>query len=375
MRRATRIKLGLASVVLLVLARIAGVDEAYAHEKWFANAEEYPLRFDLMFRPLPLAFLGAVLAATAVGAWLWRHRGGRDFVPGPKFFGATPERLAALYSLVPFILGIHIAVPLLVNGVQGQLFSPNISLRPGFSNFLGLAQTFIALALFYGAFTRLAALALAALYLVGLFVVDLQSLLDNIFMLGFAGFFFLAGRGPISVDRLALPRLEPPAHLMRHAVPVLRTGLGLSFVVVAFTEKFANLPLAEAFLQEYPLNFTQALGIPLPNEVFILMAGSVELLIGLWLTFGIFPREIVLLALVPINLTLTIFNWTELIGHLPIYGAMSIILIYVFNKETEDIWVQGLRGGPLSIESNVSQRPPAQQPAAGKRQIATNERG
>jgi uncharacterized membrane protein YphA (DoxX/SURF4 family) len=374
MNRWFRLKAGIITFAVLVLARMAGAQTVYAHEKWFANAQDYPLRFDLLFRPLPLTFIALVALATAVGAWLWRQRGKRDFVPGPAFFGATSERLAALYSLVPLILGIHIAVPLLVNGVQGQLFSPNISLRPGFSNFLGLAQTFIALALFYGAFTRLAALGLAALWVVGLFVVDIQSILDNIFYLGFAGFFFLAGRGPISVDRLALPRLEPPAHLMRYAVPVLRTGLGLSFIVVAFTEKFANIPLAEAFLQQYPLNFTQALGIPLPNEIFILMAGSVELIIGLWLAFGIFPREIVLLALVPINLTLTIFNWTELIGHLPIYGAMSVILIYVFSKETEDIWVKGLREGPLSIQSNTSQPSLSMEPSLSQRPIAANER-
>ena len=373
MTKHLRIKAGGVSFLLFALAAIAGAQTAYAHEKWFTNAQDYPLRFDLMFRPVPLAFIGAVLIATAVGAWLWRLRGGRDFVPGPKFFGATPERLAALYSLVPLILGIHIAVPLLVNGVQGKLFSPDVTLQPGFSNFLGLGETFIALALFYGAFTRLAALALAALWVVGLLVVGPQSMLDNIFYLGFAGFFFLAGRGPISVDRLALPRLEPPAHLMRYAVPALRIGLGLSLTFVAFTEKFANLPLAEAFLQEYPLNFTQALGIPLPNEIFILMAGSVELLIGLWLAFGIFPREIVLLALVPINLTLTIFNWTELIGHLPIYGAMSVILIYVFNQETEAIWVKGLREGPLGIHTPATQSIGAQQPLAGTARIAREE--
>lgn len=372
MKQAVRIRVGVVSVV--VLATIFGTTPAYAHEKWFFNAQDYPLRFDLLFRPLPLAFILAVAVATAVAAWIWRLRGGRDFIPGPKFFGATPERLAALYSLVPLILGIHIAVPLLVNGVQGKLFSPDVVLRPGFSNFLGLAETFIALALFYGAFTRLAAVALAGLWLVGLFVVGPQSMLDNIFYLGFAGFFFLAGRGPISVDRLALPRLEPPAHLMRYAVPVLRIGLGLSLVFVAFTEKFANLPLAEAFLQEYPLNFTQALGIPIPNEIFILMAGSVELLIGLWLAFGIFPREIVLVALIPINLTLTIFNWTELIGHLPIYGAMSVFLIYVFDKDTEAIWVRGLREGPLGIASGPTSLPDAPQPVPAKPRIGSRER-
>ncbi len=110
--------------------------------------------------------------------------------------------------------------------------------------------------------------------------------------LGFAAFFFLAGRGPVSIDRLILPKLEPSAQLMSKAILALRTGLGLSLIFVAFTEKFANIPLASAFLERYPLNFTAALGIPMSNETFIFCAGSVELLVGLWILLGIFPREI-----------------------------------------------------------------------------------
>jgi uncharacterized membrane protein YphA (DoxX/SURF4 family) len=100
---------------------------------------------------------------------------------------------------------------------------------------------------------------------------------------------------------------------MQYAIPALRIGLGLSLVVVAFTEKFANIPLAIVVPAKYPLNFTQALGIPMSDELFVLCAGSVELLAGLLILFGIFPREIVLVAWVPINMTLAIFtglNWS-----------------------------------------------------------------
>jgi hypothetical protein len=118
---------------------------------------------------------------------------------------------------------------------------------------------------------------------------------------------------------------------------------------VAFTEKLANLPLAEGFLKEYPLNFTAALGIPMSNETFILCAGAVELLVGFWISFGIFPREIIVIAWVPINLTLTIFSWPELVGHLPIYGAMAVLLVWEGDDEDRRLWVRGLRDGPLGI--------------------------
>ncbi|CAN5197195.1 hypothetical protein BH18ACT10_BH18ACT10_04490 [soil metagenome] len=331
---------------------------ALAHEKWFRESSEFPLRWDLLFRPLPLAFVAAVLLAVLAVALLWRSRGGRGFLLGPEALGATEERRALFYGLVPLILGVHVAVPLLVNGLQGNLFSPDNELPGVWANFLGFAETGIALALFYGLFTRVAASALVLLWLTGLFVMGPQPMLDNAFFLGFAAFFFLVGRGPYALDRLLLPRLEPPAHLAGYALPTLRIGLGLSFVVVAFTEKLANIPLGLAFLEEYPLNFTGALGIPLSDEVFVLCAGAVELLVGMLILFGLFPRETVLVALVPINLTLTVFNWTELVGHLPIYGVLAVLLIWGRGDRNPELWTKGLREGPLAADESLKRSAP-----------------
>jgi uncharacterized membrane protein YphA (DoxX/SURF4 family) len=136
-------------------------------------------------------------------------------------------------------------------------------------------------------------------------------------------------------------------------VPALRAGLGLGFIAVAFSEKFANLPLAQAFLERYPLNFTGALGVPLSDEVFILCAGTVELMLGLFILSGVFVREIVLLALVPVNLTLTVFNWNELIGHLPIYGALALLLIWEPGRKNLRLWIEGLHNSPSTTLSSA----------------------
>jgi len=338
----------LGAVAFLLALGVPG--RAYAHEKWFTDASEFGLRWDLFFRPLPLALVGAVLLATVAGGLLWRARG-RSFVPGPEFFGATEDRRSLLYGLVPLILGIHVAVPLLVNGVQGRLFSPDNELPGVWANFLGLAETGIALALFYGGLTRVAAGALGLMWFGGIFLVGLEPMLENILYLGFAAFFLLAGRGPFSIDRLLFPRLEPRADLARYAVPAVRIGVGLSLVFVAFTEKFANIPLGLAFLEQYPLNFTDALGVPLPDEVFVLCAGAVELLVGLWIALGIFVREIVIVAWFPINLTLTLFAWEELIGHLPIYGVMAVLLVWGASRKDTSLWITGLRDRFLPVST------------------------
>src|ERR687890_795919 len=116
-----RLSLGAAALATL-LGASAG--PAYAHEKWFVGEPVGGLRWELLFRPLPLALVGAVLMVTLLGGLLWRARG-RGLLPGPEAFGATDGSRSLLYGLVPLILGIHVAVPLLVNGVQGTLFSPD----------------------------------------------------------------------------------------------------------------------------------------------------------------------------------------------------------------------------------------------------------
>lgn len=345
------VRRGLSFTILILISTVVAAGPAVAHEKWFQSTAGYPLRWDLFFQPLPLVLTSGVLVATLVALALWR-RWREGLLPGPETFGSSDDLRATFYGLVPLILGVHVAVPLLVSGVQGELFTPNNELPGVWANFLGFAETMIALSLFYGAFTRIAAGGLAGLWVFGFFLLGPQAMLDNALYLGFAAFFFLAGRGPYSVDRMLLPRLEPPERTARYAIPVLRIGLGLSFVVVAFTEKLANVPLGLAFLEDYPLNVAAGLGLPVSDEVFVLLAGTVELLIGLWLILGIFPREIVVLALGPTNLTLTVFSWTELIGHLPIYGILAVLLLWGSGRDM-NLWLRGLKG--RGVEASPSE--------------------
>ena len=56
--------------------------------------------------------------------------------------------------------------------------------------------------------------------------------------------------------------------MMRLAPSALRIGVGISLVMVAFTEKLANPQLAQSFLLQHPLNFTAALGMPMSDATF-----------------------------------------------------------------------------------------------------------
>lgn len=316
---------------------------AVAHEKWFIDSSRYPLASDSFVGSGALWWVLTTVAVFGALAVLWQMRGHRDLLPPPERFGATQAGRHVVYALLPLIIGIHVAVALIYDGTNRLLLSPNIHLQGAPAYLCGIVEIWVGLSFFYGGLTRLAAVGLALLWFGGLFIAGIQPMLENAVYLGIAAFFFLAGRGPIAIDRFMFPALEPSESLARHAVTALRVGLGASFVFVAFTEKLANLPLALAFLQRNPLNFTSYVGVPLSDHTFVLAAGCVELLVGLCLLFGVFSREIILVAWLPINLTLTYFNATELVGHLPIYGIMALLLIWIPGEENRKQWLAAMR--------------------------------
>jgi uncharacterized membrane protein YphA (DoxX/SURF4 family) len=320
---------------------------AEAHVKWFYEGGRPPLQWDALLNPVALAVMIGVVVIVGALFVLQRARGGRGLLPEMHWFGATNEHRAALFGLMPAILAVHLSVPLFVNSVQGDLFSPDHGLPGGWAYIIGLLQAGIALSLFYGGLTRVSAALLGWLWLMSFAFIGVEGALDNALVLGFAAFFFFAGRGPVSIDRLIFPRLEPSAKLMGYAMSALRIGVGVSLLSAAFTEKLANPELARMFLMQQPLNFTSSLGIPIPDEVFFRLAGGVELLVGLCLIFDVWTREIIIVAWLPINLTLTVFDWVELVGHLPIYGAFAALLVW--DRSSLPLWIRGLREGPLPI--------------------------
>lgn len=335
---------GSVAALVTLLALSYGAPIAHAHEKWFLAGEMPELAARGFLTSYCLSGAAVALAATLLGWFFWRVRQRRDLVPGPERLGATESGLTKFYALVPFIIGVHFAVPLLVLGVQGKLFSPNNQLPAPWNLFLGTLEIAIALSFLYGGLTRLFAAMLALLWVVAAASLGLEIALENLHYLGAAAFFFCTGRGPQSIDRMLFPALEPSPALARRALTALRVSLGLGFAFVAFSEKLANPALATAFLDQYSLNFTAGLGVPLSDRAFIWCAGTAELLIGLFLAFGIFPRVIILAAWGIINLTLTLFSWVELVGHLPIYGILAVLLIWAPSAKMDALWSRSVLG-------------------------------
>src|SRR5687767_13925943 len=79
--------LGRLSLGTTALAALLGtvVRPADAHEKWFVGEPTGELRWDLLFRPLPLTVVGAGLFAGARG--IWGHRR----APQPTLWAGPPN--------------------------------------------------------------------------------------------------------------------------------------------------------------------------------------------------------------------------------------------------------------------------------------------
>jgi uncharacterized membrane protein YphA (DoxX/SURF4 family) len=333
------------SRIATALVSLAGATVAQAHQKWFYEGEAPTLSASGFTSAFCLSATATAIAITVVAAFLWKRRQHHDLVPGPERLGATDDGMARFYGWVPVVIGFHFAVPLLVLGVQGQLFSPNNEPTAPWNLFLGTWEIAIALSFLYGGLTRLFAMALGVLWVVAGVSLSWETAFENLHYLGAAVFFFCTGRGPFSIDRMIFPKLEPSPALLRHGMAALRISIGAGFAFVAYTEKLANPALAHAFLSQFQLNFMTALGLPMSDQWFIWCAGTTELLIGLFLAFGIFPRVIIIAAWGVINLTLTIFSWVELVGHLPIYGIMAVLLVWAPSKKSHRLWQRGVLGG------------------------------
>ena len=323
------------------------------HERWFIDSSPFGMRWDAITRPGALAAVATAAVVLTAAALAWRASGRKPVIPGPFGLGADERTLAILYGAIPLVLAVHLAVPLIVSGINVELFVPNLVMRePGavpvqspLAAIAAVLQIGIALALVYGAFTRLAVLALVALWLAGAVAFGPILLLEHAIIPGTALTLWITARGPFAVDALLSSKLgRPKLPRLAYAMTPLRIGTGISLVTLALSEKLWNLPLGLAFLERYPVNFLPSIGLPVDNETFLLMAGTVELLAGLLLLANVYTRAGIVVLWLPFNLTLAVFGWRELVGHLPIYGAMAALAVWGRGSVAD---VQALRRGLL----------------------------
>lgn len=299
--------------------------EVTAHVKWFTDPRPYPTDWSLLLSAPVLLALVLAIAAAAAAFFLQRR------FPEPRVVTLL-DRFA---GIAPTVLGLHIGIALAVAALIGVLFSPN--LRPA-DDLMGhailIVEAMCGLMLLLGLATRAGALLLAVLGVVAMLPFSAESILENVHLLGIAIFVFIVGRGPLSLDRIrgvTPPTRHPDAPTW--ALTLLRLCLGFGIAFSALTEKLLDPGLAKALLEAKPfLNIARPFGIDDPQFAFL--AGLTELLIGAVIMSGWLTRPAMAIGAVLFTLTVPVFGWTELLGHLPFYGIMFVL----FMAPNADSW-------------------------------------
>ena len=188
----------------------------------------------------------------------------------------------------------------------------------------------VAVTMVTGWHARAGAWLLVAAGPIGMLEFGFSPVLQRIDMLGLAAFVLLAGPGSLVGGLRASARgARPRTVTLARAVLALRVAAGTALIVVAFVEKLANPDMALHFLAEYPhFNVAQQIGIGMSDLEFTRVAGAIEVLFGLLLISGALPQAIVVIAGIPFNATLYFFGNTELVGHLPVYATMLVLLVF-----------------------------------------------
>lgn len=288
------------------------------HVKWFTDPTPYPTQYQLLFSlPVLAAF---VLGLAAVGvAWWIQHS-----IPEPAIVRAL-ERFA---PHGPLALGLHLGIALLVAAIFGLLFVPSLKLEASEPLGFGIlvVEAMCGLMILLGLATRAAAVMLALLGIVAMQPFTFESILEQVHILGIAIFLFLIGRGPLSLDRIR--SVKPPIRdplVPEAALALVRVMMGFGIFYNALTEKLLNPPLAQSLIARY--DFLQQLTTLVPDPLLIWSAGVVEVAIGLVIMSGQFTRPTIAVGAAMFTVTLFFFGWPELLGHLPFYGIMLLLLI------------------------------------------------
>ena len=300
----------------------------FAHETWFLD-DPYDLEWSFIGEGLTLALLGVALGTTLLLRLVNRYADGID-VP----------RLAAVAPYIPFAIRIHLAVSLIGLLSLGFYLSPAMDLETNVVGIaLGTVMAVVAIGMATGFKAREAAWLLILAGPVGMLEFGVDPVLQRIDLLGLAAFVVIVGPGRWSADLergAASDRFgrhgeigEREMDLLANGILVLRVAAGAALILVALYEKLLNPQLALDFLAEHEnLQLATQLGLGMSDIDFVRVAGTIEVLFGLLLISGALPQVIILIAGIPFNATLWFFGINELVGHLPIYGAMLAILVF-----------------------------------------------
>jgi uncharacterized membrane protein YphA (DoxX/SURF4 family) len=103
---------------------------------------------------------------------------------------------------------------------------------------------------------------------------------------------------------------------------ILRLGVGVCFVSLAFYEKLLNPHWSEYVVHLYDLEII----VPVSPALWVLGVGLTELLLGIFLILGFQTRVVAAVSFIVFSLSFFYFK-EEVYSHITFFGALSILFV------------------------------------------------
>lgn len=305
---------------LLVLAPV----ELHAHVKWFVPLDSTTLPnvapFDLADGAVQLWL---VIALLLVGASLYLDRR----LPVPAQPSDFWQRV--IVRCLPALTGLS----LLLSAEAGSVIAPHYHWDGSYGTLMLALEAITGLLLIFPPTAFFGGASLLLLYLATMVHFGPLEVVEYFNVVGTCAFLFCAYHPSAELRR----RLEP------QALPSLRICTGIALVKLGFAEKLLRPDYAQDFLDTYMWNFMQNLGLAYSDRLFILSAGTMEIVFGMILILGTTTR-LNIIAISGFMLTSNISFLaqghmreavTEIIGHLPIM-AMALLCVSFGNGDQQN---------------------------------------
>ncbi len=292
--------------------------QTLAHVKWFVSPEpisEPAFNFLELVAVLSIVVIGLVIFKL-IDSWLKNQ----------KITKKLDKRLKPFQPWVPLIVRLSAALLLVINTVDGLLLAPNVvSVNSGVDNLIGGLYILAAILIALGLFTRFGAISLLIGYLLVFRQAAAVDVLDHFEYAGIAGYLWLRGPGRYSADYYLRHGKLAMSELRTYSLDIYRIGVGVGLAFLALSEKIFNVTIAQDFLNHYDWNILSFVG--LSDRYFILIAGAIELLIGVALMLNYAPRVLVIILLGIMTATAIALGINEIYGHLFAVGIVTAVLV------------------------------------------------
>lgn len=295
---------------------------AFAHVRWFVKADEP----NLANYPIYSFTDPEVLIWIAIGIFLI---GASIFLDGklPKI----PIIKSKIRHDILESLRIFTGMSFLLTAYGGALIAPHMVAYGGFGIALVFLQAIIGILLISNHLIHHAALLMLILFIGVMVQFGFIFALEYSNVIGIALFFLFNH----------LPNKQLQERYKPYSVDVLRIFTGIALVTLGVTEKLYGAALGQAFITEYPWNFMDMLGVDFfTDQVFVLSAGMMEVIMGTILILGTTTRLntlVISIFMLASNTVFLLVNQSdnalmELVGHMPIIASAVILLFLGYGQ-------------------------------------------